>query len=134
MSTKICKECGKLFTKKLTDLNISFNQKLFCSKDCRVQYHKNNFAETPFYKKRFIILRRDDFRCIYCGKSSIEDMIELEIDHIVPECKTNNNFIDEDINNLVTSCIYCNQGKKRMELTEEQRQRILNRITHHNTL
>ena len=37
--------------------------------------------------KRFNIFNRDNFRCTYCGRSSSEDGVKLEVDHIIPVAK-----------------------------------------------
>ncbi|WNJ19091.1 HNH endonuclease [Pontibacter sp. G13] len=57
-------------------------------------------------KLRFEIFQRDNFTCSYCNKSK-EDGIKLEIDHKIPVDAGGT----DDINNLVTSCKECNQGK-----------------------
>lgn len=57
-------------------------------------------------KLRFEIFTRDKFRCIYCGRSSI-DGAKLVVDHIIPASK-GGLTIDE---NLATSCHECNMGK-----------------------
>lgn len=69
---------------------------------------------------RFLILNRDEFRCVYCGRSSIEDQTELEVDHIIPwkEGGTNQAL------NLVTSCKKCNHEKSATQLDESVRERI----------
>lgn len=54
------------------------------------------------------ILRRDNYRCVHCGKNPKEDNVKLEVDHIIPVAwggKT-------EPNNLQTLCRTCNQGKK----------------------
>ena len=56
-------------------------------------------------KLRFEILKRDGFTCQYCGRKAPE--VELEIDHIVPVAKGGSNEID----NLITACHECNNGK-----------------------
>lgn len=54
---------------------------------------------------RFEILRRDDFRCRYCGKVATES--ELHVDHVIP---TTLGGTDEP-GNLVCACKDCNAGK-----------------------
>lgn len=54
---------------------------------------------------RFEILRRDQFRCHYCGKESAQT--ELHVDHVVPQSLGGSN----DPSNLVTACAECNSGK-----------------------
>lgn len=65
--------------------------------------------------KRFshLVFKRDGFRCVYCGKSSIEDGVKLCIDHIDPEYNDENN----KMLNLITSCNECNllKGNKKLD-------------------
>ncbi len=57
---------------------------------------------------RLEVLKRDDFRCVFCGKSpAIEKGIILHIDHIIPFSKGGENTKD----NLQTLCGECNLGK-----------------------
>lgn len=62
-------------------------------------------------KRRFEILRRDDFRCRTCGASA-DDGTTLHVDHIHPVAKGGSN----DPDNLWTLCQECNLGKGTMEL------------------
>jgi len=55
---------------------------------------------------RFRILKRDGFRCRYCGKSADNGAV-LHIDHKIPRCEGGSG--NED--NLVTACADCNHGK-----------------------
>lgn len=61
-------------------------------------------------KKRFEILKRDNFRCQYCGKNWKD--VTLEVDHIIPKSK----WWSDDVNNLITCCRECNMGKWRTRL------------------
>ena len=56
--------------------------------------------------KRFQVLKRDNFKCQYCGKTAKETT--LEVDHIIPKSKGGSDELD----NLITSCIECNRGKR----------------------
>jgi len=56
-------------------------------------------------RTRYKLLRRDGFRCQYCGKTA--EQTELEIDHIIPISKGGSDGYE----NLITACIDCNQGK-----------------------
>jgi hypothetical protein len=59
---------------------------------------------------RFEVFKRDNFRCVYCGRTPPE--VILEVDHILPKSKNGS----DDINNLVTSCSDCNRGKSNIPL------------------
>lgn len=61
-------------------------------------------------KKRFEVLKRDNFRCQYCWRHG-ED-VTLEIDHIIPKAK----WGSDDFSNLITACRECNSGKGKDEL------------------
>ena len=54
---------------------------------------------------RFEVFKRDAFVCQYCGRRP-PDVI-LEVDHILPRCEGGT----DDIGNLTTACLSCNQGK-----------------------
>ena len=84
-------------------------------------------------KNRFEVFKRDKFTCAYCGRKAPD--IILEVDHIVPVAKSG----DNDITNLITSCIDCNRGKRdvplnvnetiekqriQMELLQEKREQL----------
>ena len=55
---------------------------------------------------RFAVLKRDGFRCSYCGRGETEG-VKLHIDHLVPVARGGRNELD----NLVTACQDCNLGK-----------------------
>lgn len=54
---------------------------------------------------RYDVLRRDGFRCQYCGSSPQQD--ELHVDHVRPVARGGTN----DMWNLRTACGRCNRGK-----------------------
>lgn len=83
----------------------------FCSSEC---------CKADAEKGYFIIYSRDNFTCIYCGRSSIEDGIKLRLDHIFPRKEGGN---DRAIN-LVTSCVQCNLQKSAKILPDEILERI----------
>jgi hypothetical protein len=64
-------------------------------------------------KVRFEVFKRDNFTCQYCGQAA-PDVI-LHIDHINPVAGGG----DNDILNLITSCIDCNLGKGTRELSDD---------------
>jgi hypothetical protein len=72
-------------------------------------------------RKEFVIFSRDDFRCVYCGKSSVEDGVKLEADHVVARSAGGL----DTAGNLVTSCRGCNRSKFDEELVAETRDRLL---------
>lgn len=63
---------------------------------------------------RFEILKRDGFRCLYCGATPATSL--LHVDHVVPVAEGGTN----DPANLVTSCSGCNLGKSDVLLEESQ--------------
>jgi hypothetical protein len=60
---------------------------------------------------RFAVLRRDGFRCAYCGRGEPEN-VKLHIDHIVPVARGGRT----ELENLVTACATCNVGKSASDL------------------
>jgi hypothetical protein len=54
---------------------------------------------------RFEILRRDGFKCRYCG--TVAAAAELRVDHVIPEALGG----PSEPSNLATSCDPCNSGK-----------------------
>ena len=62
------------------------------------------------YEIREYLLEKFDRTCIYCGKKNVP----LEIEHIVPKSRTN----DNRVSNLVVSCHECNIKKGMMTATE----------------
>lgn len=59
---------------------------------------------------RFEVLRRDGFRCYYCGHTAAE--AELRVDHVIPEALGGT----DEPTNLVTACEPCNSGKSSVQL------------------
>jgi hypothetical protein len=57
-------------------------------------------------KLRDEILRRDKFKCVYCGRGP-SDGVKLHVDHIIPFSKGGSSEAD----NLQTLCEECNLGK-----------------------
>ncbi|MDY4655952.1 MAG: HNH endonuclease [Eubacteriales bacterium] len=57
---------------------------------------------------RFIVLKRDNFKCCVCGASPAKDpSVELHVDHIIPWSKGGETVLE----NLQTLCSKCNLGK-----------------------
>lgn len=59
---------------------------------------------------RFEIFKRDEFRCVYCGRGA--PLVVLQVDHVVAV----KNDGDNNPFNLVTSCFECNSGKSHIPL------------------
>ncbi len=73
-----------------------------------------NKRQTIPKSTRFAVLKRDRFRCKYCGISAEECDEPLQIDHVKPVSKGGTNHIT----NLVASCFACNNGKRDELLSE----------------
>lgn len=62
---------------------------------------------------RWQVMRRDNFKCCYCGASpAIDPTVKLHVDHVLPYSKGGKTTLD----NLQTLCSKCNLGKG--DLTE----------------
>ena len=57
-------------------------------------------------KMRYDVLRRDNMRCVICGRGA-KDGVKLHVDHIIPVSKGGKS----ELNNLRTLCDQCNLGK-----------------------
>lgn len=64
----------------------------------------------PDIRKRFAVLRRDGFRCVYCGADA--ESATLHVDHVRSLADGGSN----DPANLVTACADCNLGKGALSL------------------
>jgi hypothetical protein len=64
-------------------------------------------------KIRFEVFKRDSFTCQYCGRAAPE--VILHADHIQPVSKDG----EDDILNLITSCVDCNAGKSDRLLSDD---------------
>jgi len=62
---------------------------------------------------RWIIIKRDNFKCQHCGWSPAKDTGDrkLEVDHIIPWSKGGETILE----NLQTLCSKCNGGKSDLE-------------------
>ena len=70
--------------------------------------------EYPLAAVRIRVMKRDKFRCTYCGASGND--VELEIDHIHPISKGGSNHMS----NLTTACRVCNQAKSNKKARPNQ--------------
>lgn len=65
-------------------------------------------------RKRFEILKRDGFRCAYCGSNPLQT--HLRVDHVVPVVEGGT----DDPTNLITACHDCNAGKAGVPLERKK--------------
>ena len=66
----------------------------------------------PNWRLRFKVMKRDNFRCVACGRSPAKNPeVELHVDHIKPWSKGGETVIE----NLQTLCVKCNLGKGNLE-------------------
>ena len=99
-----CRWCGIEFRTQGTAL--------YCSGRCRVANHRAGKSHDPLVvgpvglSLRFAVLERDNFRCVYCGRTAAE--ARLEIDHVHPRNKGGADLVS----NLVAACFECNRGKR----------------------
>jgi len=61
---------------------------------------------------RWQVFMRDNWRCVACGRSAIDDII-LQVDHIIPRSKSGKDSLD----NFQTLCHECNLGKSNKDKT-----------------
>ena len=82
----------------------------------------------------YLIMKRDDFICQYCGYDgrSFNHWLQLTIDHILPARLGGGN----DEANLVAACQYCNSATSRMtfeksmkleDIVKEKKRRVHDR-------
>lgn len=66
---------------------------------------------------RIKVLARDNFRCVFCGKSPATDIgVKLHIDHIIPFSNDGKSSLD----NLQTLCEECNLGKSNKKIMRQE--------------
>lgn len=65
-------------------------------------------SESLGLAKRFAVFERDDFNCQYCGRNAKDHKAVLVVDHINPKKRGG----EETLENLITSCVECNSGKR----------------------
>jgi hypothetical protein len=97
-------------------------RKKFCSKKCSEEYlfHQKERLE----RARFTIYERDQFKCVYCGRSPIEDSnCILTIDHVNPIYFNG----ESNLYNMVTCCHICNKDKGARILEDSVYNRIIER-------
>lgn len=101
---RYCSNCGKLF-------DVTVPNQRFCGAACVK-------ASTP--KGHFIILERDGFQCVYCGRSPLRDRALLAVDHVHPVAEGG----DDRAINLVTCCRNCNSQKGTRVFVEKLKRQL----------
>lgn len=117
-----CTICGEYFTPRS-------KASKYCGDKCRTAALNENFAKRKKLTD-FVIFERDNFKCIYCGKSSIEDGIKLILEHIYPVKRGGG----ADMFNIVTSCSVCNGQKSDRMMSEDNILRLWNEIERRNEI
>jgi len=73
---------------------------------------KHKTSRTINLRLRFIVMRRDNFKCKSCGRSPATDpTVILHVDHITAWTKNGETVLE----NLQTLCSICNIGKSDLE-------------------
>lgn len=67
-------------------------------------------------KTRYSILKRDNFKCVLCGRGAPEGA-KLQVDHIIAEVVKHNT----DHSNLRTLCFECNTGRNYVDYNVRRR-------------
>jgi 5-methylcytosine-specific restriction endonuclease McrA len=76
------------------------SRNFICPSIIRLKNNDRSIIKVPLNRKN--ILKRDGFKCVYCGGTS-----DLTIDHIVPKCRGGKSSWE----NLVSACTKCNNKK-----------------------
>jgi HNH endonuclease/Homing endonuclease associated repeat len=73
-------------------------------------------SRTPSPRLQFLVMRRDNFKCQYCGRRSpaTHHGVTLHLDHRVPFSQGG----ATDFDNLLTACSVCNLGKGDLSASE----------------
>lgn len=76
---------------------------------------RHKTPRNPNWRLRFLVMRRDDFKCVVDGRSpATHKGITLEVDHIIPWSKGGETVLE----NLQTLCSICNGGKSNLDMFE----------------
>ena len=77
---------------------------------------KHKTKRNVSWRLKFIVMRRDNFRCKICGRFPASDpKITLVVDHIKPWSKGGETIFE----NLQTLCSKCNIGKSNLDLAAD---------------
>lgn len=98
-------------------INGENNNNFDAEESTNIQNSVNHFQHIHKTKRevnlriRFLVLKRDNFKCCACGASPAKDpSVELQVDHIIPWSKGGETVIE----NLQTLCSKCNFGKSNL--------------------
>jgi len=84
---------------------------------------KHKTSRTINLRLRFIVMRRDNFKCKGCGRSPATDpTIILHVDHITAWTKGGETVLE----NLQTLCSICNIGKSNLEFIDPSSTEVQN--------
>jgi len=97
---------------RLSHRRVNLTDHRSCCKPCSEKRAKMSKRKPISKKVRFEVFKRDSFTCQYCGCKSPD--VVLHVDHIKPVSKDG----DNNLMNLITSCIDCNLGKGARELDD----------------
>lgn len=82
-------------------------------KDNHIKNFSHRTNRQPNLRLRFLVMKRDNFKCVFCGKSPANQIgIELVLDHKTAWSKGGETTFD----NLQTLCSDCNSGKSNLEM------------------
>lgn len=84
------------------------------------------------------VYKRDNFRCIYCGKylfDNLDDWQNCDIDHLITKQTSHKDLNYDDPNFWVMSCKVCNTYRNSwspvIELNEDNKEKYINEIRNH---
>lgn len=78
-------------------------------------FPKHKTSRDINWRMRFIVMRRDNFKCIICGKSPAKNPeVELHVDHIKAWAEGGETVLE----NLQTLCSVCNIGKSDLPMSD----------------
>jgi hypothetical protein len=94
--------------KALTEFVAAVNQEQFEIQSSPIEKPVGRSGRTPSLSLRFLVLKRDNFRCVACGRSpaTVAGLV-LEVDHILAW----SNGGETTAENLQSLCFDCNCGK-----------------------
>jgi hypothetical protein len=77
-----------------------------------ITFSKHLTKRDPNLRLRWLVYKRDNFRCVSCGRSPAKDAnVELHVDHVIPWSKGGETILE----NLQLLCTDCNLGKSNIE-------------------